>query len=81
MKKILIAIVLAAATAIGLQGRMINIHGTVTIKGTDEPAAGYSIFDANTYTLLGITGDEGRYMITADSDGKLMFPVIACKRK
>ena len=81
MKKILIAIVLAAITAIGLQGRMINVHGTVTIKGTDEPAAGYSIFDANTYTLLGITGDEGRYMITADSDGKLMFTGIACEQQ
>lgn len=81
MKKILIAIVVAAITALGIQARMINIHGKVTIKGSKEPAAGYTIFDADAYTLIGITGDEGRYVITADSDGKLLFSGIGCEQQ
>lgn len=81
MKKIFTTIIFAIVAVIGLQGRTINIHGKVTFQGSNEPAAGYSIFDANTNKLLGITGDEGRYLITADSEGKLLFSGMACEQQ
>lgn len=68
--------VLAAAP---LYGRTINIHGTVTIQGSDEPAAGVTIFNATTNKLLGVTGEEGRYHVTADSGDELIFSSMVCK--
>lgn len=68
--------VLVAASAFG---RTINIHGKATIKGSDEPASGAAIFDAGANHLLGIADDDGRYNVTFESDGRLLFSHIACE--
>ncbi len=53
--------------------RTINIHGTITRSGTGEPLMGVTIYNARTNKALGMTGDEGRYNITADSEDELIF--------
>lgn len=78
MKKFLFTTVMTVLAAASLQGRTINIHGTVTIQGTNEPAAGVTIFNAASNKLLGVTGEEGRYNITADSEWELIFSSMSC---
>lgn len=68
--------VLVAASAFG---RTINIHGKATIKGSDEPAVGAAIFDAGANRLLGVADDDGRYNVTFESDGRLLFSHVACE--
>jgi len=77
MKKLL-SIALVAFTAFSLHSRTINIHGKVTLQGTGEPVSGVAIINAETNKLLGITGDEGRYNVTADSEGELIFSSMSC---
>ena len=79
MKKLLFSTVMTVLAAASLQGRTINIHGTVTIQGSNEPAAGVTIFNAANNKLLGVTGEEGRYNISADSEGELLFSSMACQ--
>ncbi len=78
MKKLL-SIALVAFTALSLHSRTINIHGKVTLQGTGEPISGVAIINAETNKLLGITGDEGRYIVTADSEGELIFSNMSCR--
>jgi len=68
-----------ALTVITLHARTIHIHGTITLQGSGEPVAGVTIYNAETNKFLGITGDEGRYNITADSEGELMFSCMSCQ--
>lgn len=62
-----------------LSARKINIHGTVTMQGSGEPVGGVTIYNGTTNKLLGLTGDEGRYNISADSEGELVFSSMSCQ--
>lgn len=78
-KKTIICVGLATLTAMAAEARTINIHGTVTIAGSDEPASGVTIFDGSTNKLLGFADSDGKYMITADSEDSLIFSSMTCQ--
>ncbi len=71
-RKLLLSL-LAVLAAVSVDARKINVNGSVTIKGSNEPASGASIIDANTERLITITGEDGRFNITVESDAELMF--------
>lgn len=81
IRRILLSTVMTVLVVASAFGRTINIHGKVTILGTDEPASGAAIFDAVNNQLLGVAGDDGRYHVTFDSEGKLTFTQMACEDK
>ncbi len=78
MKK-LISSVLMTLILLPAYARTINIHGLITLKGSGEPVSGVTIYNAKTNKLLGITGDEGRYHISADSEDELIFSGMSCQ--
>jgi len=78
MKK-LISSVLMTLLVMPAYARTINIHGLITLKGSGEPVSGVTIYNARTNKFLGMTGDEGRYNITADSEDELSFSGMSCQ--
>lgn len=79
LKKLVLSLAMTALGVSALQARTINIHGKVTLQGSGEPASGVTIFNADTNRFLGMTGDEGLFIITTDSEGTLLFSGISCQ--
>lgn len=65
---LMMALVVFAAGA-----RKINVHGIVTIMGTNEPADGASIIDASNKKFLCMTRSDGRFNIQTDSESELLI--------
>ncbi len=59
--------------------RTINVNGTVTIMGTNEPAAGASVIDAVNKKFLCITGVDGRFNIQVDSEGEILISYMGAE--
>ncbi|MDE7396708.1 MAG: hypothetical protein K2M98_03160 [Muribaculum sp.] len=81
IRRILMSTVMTVLVVASAYGRTINIHGTVTIKGSDEPASGTGIFDPVSNHLIGVADDDGHYNVTFDSEGQLLFSHLACDEK
>ena len=81
IRRILLSTVMTVLVAASAFGRTINIHGQVTIKGSGEPASGAGIFDPATQRLLSVADEEGRYHLSADSEGQLTFSHMTCEDK
>lgn len=75
----MISSVLMTLLVMPAYARTINIHGLITLKGSGEPVSGVTIYNARTNKFLGMTGDEGRYNITADSEDELSFSGMSCQ--
>ncbi len=82
IKRLLIALLLPAGLALmptGLEARTINIRGRVVQQGSGESLSGVTIYSASNDKLIGVTNEEGRYAVTADSDDDLIFSSIICQ--
>ncbi|MCM1349274.1 MAG: carboxypeptidase-like regulatory domain-containing protein [Firmicutes bacterium] len=70
---LLIGILFAATSA--LMARDINVRGIVT-NSSGEPIQGVTIYDAENEKLLSSTNEEGKFLVIADSEGKLLFSIL-----
>ncbi len=68
---------LALLAVVSVSARKINVYGLITIKGSNEPASGASIIDANTRKLIAIAGEDGKFNVNVDSEAELIFSFMA----
>lgn len=57
-------------------GRTINVRGIVTIAGSKEPIQGVTIRNVATERLIGTTNMEGRFTVSIDDSGTLLFSIM-----
>lgn len=69
----MLMLMLALMASTTIEARIIKIHGRVTMQGSEDGAPGVTIFNGETNKLLGMTDEEGKYSVTADSEGSLIF--------
>ncbi|AHF12436.1 collagen-binding protein [Barnesiella viscericola DSM 18177] len=77
--RILAGILLLAVT-LPLSAREINVRGTVT-NLDDEPLYRVSIYNAATNKLVGVTNEDGKYLVKIDSEGTLLFSSLGYEEK
>ncbi len=77
--RILVGILLLAVT-LPLSAREINVRGTVT-NLDDEPLYRVSIYNAVTNKLVGVTNEDGKYLVKIDSEGTLLFSSLGYEEK
>lgn len=77
--RILAGILLLAVT-LPLSAREINVRGTVT-NLDDEPLYRVSIYNAVTNKLVGVTNEDGKYLVKIDSEGTLLFSSLGYEEK
>lgn len=77
--RILAGILLLAIT-LPLSAREINVRGTVT-NLDDEPLYRVSIYNAATNKLVGVTNEDGKYLVKIDSEGTLLFSSLGYEEK
>ncbi len=77
--RILAGILLLAVT-LPLSAREINVRGTVT-NLDDEPLYRVSIYNAATNKLVGVTNEDGKYLVKIDSEGTLLFSSLGYDEK
>lgn len=65
--------ILMGLFAFAANARSINIHGKLTTKGSGEPVPAVAIRDAQTNKVIGMSDDDGIFLVTADSEGSLLF--------
>ena len=65
---------------LSLSARDINVRGTITsVEG--EPLYRVSIYNAGTNKLVGVTNEDGRYLVKIDSEGELLFTSLGYEEK
>lgn len=75
-------ILCAAALACGaMQARTIHVHGQVKMADTGDAVFGVTIYNATTDKLAAVTGDNGQYRLTADSNDELLFSGLGCQEQ
>ncbi|MDE7495981.1 MAG: carboxypeptidase-like regulatory domain-containing protein, partial [Muribaculaceae bacterium] len=81
IKKILLLTFVTVFGMISVNARNINVNGHIILKGkgTKEAAAGASILDAETQRLLGVADEDGKYQITVDSEGEIIFSFMGAE--
>ena len=57
-------------------GRVINVRGSVVSAGNNEPLQGVTIRDAQTERLIGTTNIEGKFTVSIDDAGTLLFSIM-----
>lgn len=77
--RILAGILLLVVT-LPLSAREINVRGTVT-NLDDEPLYRVSIYNAVTNKLVGVTNEDGKYLVKIDSEGTLLFSSLGYEEK
>lgn len=77
--RILAGILLLAVT-LPLSAREINVRGTVT-NLDDGPLYRVSIYNAVTNKLVGVTNEDGKYLVKIDSEGTLLFSSLGYEEK
>lgn len=65
----------ASGSCVSMSARDINVRGIVT-NPSGEPLQGVTIYDVSNDRLLATTNEEGKYLVIADSDGKLLFSLL-----
>lgn len=63
-----------------LSAREINVRGMVT-NLDDEPLYRVSIYNAATNKLVGVTNEDGKYLVKIDSEGTLLFSSLGYEEK
>jgi len=61
---------------IALHARTINVRGTVVSQGSHEPIEGVTIRNAATDRLIGTTNMEGKFTVSIDDAGSLLFSIM-----
>lgn len=56
--------------------RTINVRGSVVRQGTHEPLEGVTIRNADTDHLIGTTNMEGKFTVSVEDNGNLLFSVM-----
>lgn len=59
--------------------RSINVRGRVLSQGSHEPIEGVTVRDAASGKLIGSTNIEGRYTVTIDDSGELIFSLMGAE--
>lgn len=77
--RILAGILLLVVT-LPLSAREINVRGTVT-NLDDEPLYRVSIYNAATNKLVGVTNEDGKYLVKIDSEATLLFSSLGYDEK
>lgn len=72
----LILMMLTAGSISPIYGRTINVRGTVIQQGSREPIEGVAIYNAETNRLIGSTNMEGKYTVSIDDSGTLLFTIL-----
>lgn len=72
----LILLMLTAGSISPIYGRTINVRGTVIQQGSREPIEGVAIYNAETNRLIGSTNMEGKYTVSIDDSGTLLFTIL-----
>lgn len=57
-------------------GRTINVRGRVVTAGSNEPLQGVTIRNAQTEHLIGTTNIEGKFTVSIDDAGTLLFSIM-----
>ena len=66
--------------ALPVSARDINVRGVVSnIDG--EPLYRVSIYNAGSNKLVGVTNEDGKYMVKIDSEGELLFSSLGYEEK
>lgn len=76
----ILAGILLLAVILPLSAREINVRGTVT-NLDDEPLYRVSIYNAATNKLVGVTNEDGKYLVKIDSEGTLLFSSLGYEEK
>ena len=76
----ILAGILFLAVTLPLSAREINVRGTVT-NLDDEPLYRVSIYNAATNKLVGVTNEDGKYLVKIDSEGTLLFSSLGYEEK
>lgn len=71
----LLLFIAAFSSCVSMSARDINVRGIVT-NPSGEPLQGVTIYDVSNDRLLATTNEEGKYLVIADSDGKLLFSLL-----
>lgn len=72
----LILLMLTAGSISPIYGRTINVRGIVIQQGSREPIEGVAIYNAETNRLIGSTNMEGKYTVSIDDSGTLLFTIL-----
>lgn len=59
-----------------VSGRTINVRGRVVSAGSNEPLQGVTIRNAQTEHLVGTTNIEGKFTVSVDDAGTLLFSIM-----
>lgn len=76
----ILAGILLLAVILPLSAREINVRGTVT-NLDDGPLYRVSIYNAVTNKLVGVTNEDGKYLVKIDSEGTLLFSSLGYEEK
>lgn len=76
----ILAGILLLAVILPLSAREINVRGTVT-NLDDEPLYRVSIYNAVTNKLVGVTNEDGKYLVKIDSEATLLFSSLGYDEK
>lgn len=76
----ILAGILLLAVILPLSAREINVRGTVT-NLDDEPLYRVSIYNAVTNKLVGVTNEDGKYLVKIDSEATLLFSSLGYEEK
>lgn len=76
----ILAGILLLVVILPLSAREINVRGTVT-NLDDEPLYRVSIYNAATNKLVGVTNEDGKYLVKIDSEGTLLFSSLGYEEK
>ncbi len=73
----LAALLLSAIIAMSVQlnARDINVRGIVT-NSAGEPLGGVCIYDVETDRILGSTNEDGKFLVVANDEGRLLFSIL-----
>lgn len=74
--KAALTILLMFIAGMPAEARTINVRGTVVSQGSHEPLSGVTIRNADTDKLVGTTNMEGRFTVSIDDNGTLLFSMM-----
>lgn len=70
------AAVLLLCCVLSVAGRTINVRGRVVSAGSNEPLQGVTIRNAQSEHLIGTTNIEGKFTVSIDDSGTLLFSIM-----
>ncbi len=74
-----LTLLVSLAGALPAASRAINVRGSVARQGANEPLEGVTIRNAETGHLIGTTNMEGKFTVSVEDTGSLLFSLIGCE--